>query len=160
MKIDKSGVLCLGLVVIILVLVLGIVVPPFQFPDEPHHFAAIMISASGEAKRESIERATIELMERFQWWRLAGVGVRRIFPSVFRKSDFSWPIRARRIFGIGSRGYLLYHAALGWVIGRLRITSLAANYYLARAVSGVFFLLTIFFIWLSLSRLTAIWTRI
>ena len=55
-------------------LFLNVVVPPFQSPDEPHHFAAAVLYARGEAGRDAVESGVIGMMDRANWWRLVGIG--------------------------------------------------------------------------------------
>lgn len=159
MKTHRFELLRFGLIAAALVLVTAIVIPPLQFPDEPHHFAAVMIEARGEGERESIERGTIELMDRYQWWRLAGMGRPAELPK--RLSEIRFLMADSRAVDFRDRiqGYLIYHTVLGWAIGKLGIESLSGNYLIARAISGIFFLFAILLVWLSMKRLSAVWNK-
>jgi hypothetical protein len=65
----------LGLFFLLAVIFLNFVVPPFQNPDEPHHFVAVMIYAVGEAEKAEVGKELIRLMDKHNWWKLTGLGL-------------------------------------------------------------------------------------
>jgi hypothetical protein len=121
-------------------IVLGLALPPFQFPDEPHHFAAVLIASRGESERDSLEGETIRLMDRFDWWRLTGMGrpvelPRRISEVKFLMADSrSIDFRAR------IQGFVLYHKIAGRMLAVLGARDPAVSYFILRLLSLVFYL--------------------
>jgi hypothetical protein len=95
---------------------LGLVVPPFQFPDEPHHFAAVMIQAWGEGRREAIERETIVLMDKYDWWGPAGMGRPAVLPQRISDIKFLMAGNTSGDFSVRIQGFLLYHKLMGKII--------------------------------------------
>jgi len=157
LNLDKSRFMLFGIVAALLVLTLSLVIPPFQFPDEPHHFAAVMIEAWGEGKRDMVESETIRLMDRYDWWRLVGMGRPAVLPEHISEIRFLMADSAASDFRDRIQGYVVYHKVVGRLLRVLGAASIAVNYFFARFISGAFFLIAIVFLLLSMKRLALTW---
>jgi len=137
--------------------ILQIAVPPFQSPDEPHHFAAILMAAKEGDARDWAESETIRLMDRYDWWRPAGVGRPETLPE--RISDVTFLMDGAKSddFLIRLNGHLLYHKALGRILRPLGSDRAERLYWICRIVSLAFYLIAIYFVFLTLRLLAGLW---
>lgn len=138
-------------------IILQFAVPAFQSPDEPHHFAAILIAAKGEGARAWAEKETIRLMDRHDWWRPAGVGRPGVLPE--RLSDIEFLMEGSKSgdFLVRLNDFVLFHRVLGWFLRLSGTDRVDRLYFLCRAVSLVLYLGAVFFIFLTLRFLMGIW---
>lgn len=137
--------------------ILQIIVPPFQSPDEPHHFAAVLIAAQGGVARAWAENETIELMNRYDWWRPAGVGRPGILPE--RISDVTFLMDGAKSddFLIRLNNYVLFHNVLGRILRPFGAGRTERLYWLCRLTSLEFYLIAVYFIYLTLRLLATLW---
>gem|GEM_PF-5338619 len=117
------------------------IIPPFQSPDETYHFPIMAIYALGEEESEAVERATIEIMNRHNWWRLIGMGKPGNLPSRLAVIPFLGGYDARA--AAKDPLFRLFHLGVGKLLGLTKETRIEALYRMAQAVS--IFLLTVSF---------------
>ncbi len=131
---------------------LGVIVPPFQNPDEPQHFAVAVFyarGASGEgAERAAVESGVLRMMDRANWWRLVGIGRPQPLPRSLSEVEFlmegmgtSSDFRARLM------NFDLWHRLAGTAMRPVAGWGLERLYYLARAASAIFLIGTFFLLW-------------
>jgi len=106
---SKGGVIFAGAAVVLL----NLAVPPFQSPDEPHHFAAVMIMARGEGEREEVEAGTIALMDRYEWWKYIGLGRPVELPERIADIPFMMDRWGGEDFMMRLDGFTLFHRLAG-----------------------------------------------
>jgi hypothetical protein len=116
-------------------LLLNFLVPPYQNPDEPQHFGAVLLYTLGNDREAYIEEQIIIDMDRHNWWRYVGMGRPVELPKRFRDipflnfSDFA-----------GATGNLvLYHFTLGKLLGLLPTADIRILYYCGRMFSALLF---------------------
>lgn len=143
--------------ILALAAILQIAVPPFQSPDEPHHFAAILMAARGGDSRDWAEKETIKLMDRHDWWRPAGVGRPETLPERISDVTFLMDGAQSDDFLIRLNGYLLFHKALGRILRPLGVDKAERLYWICRFVSLAFYLIAIYFLFLALRLLAGLW---
>ncbi|OGD18268.1 MAG: hypothetical protein A2W03_14095 [Candidatus Aminicenantes bacterium RBG_16_63_16] len=118
-----------------LCLLLNILVPPFQNPDEIQHFATILRYTLGSGQAPAIEAEVIRLMDRFDWWRMAGMGRPAKLPDRFSDIPF-----LKYSESAGLTGHLvLYHAALGALLKLLPSKDVLSLYHASRVFSALLF---------------------
>lgn len=150
----KSTYLIRGLCALLCALAFGLAVPPFQVPDEPHHFAAAMIYARGEENRDTIERETIEFMDKYDWWTLAGMGRPAVLPQRISGIRFLMAGSPSGDFRDRIERYDLYHKIMGRLLRIIGSKSLPADYYFARFFSIMFFSGGLIFLGLALKTIS------
>ncbi|MCX7973240.1 MAG: DUF2142 domain-containing protein [Candidatus Aminicenantes bacterium] len=139
-------------------IILNYAIPPFQNPDEPMHFYAIMASLKGEDKASEIEKEIINFMDKHNWWRFLGLGRPTVLPSRLNEISFltqNYPlpdIRARL------NNLVFYHkmASTGLKVIGGESFSLKRVYFILRFVSAFFALLSLFliyFVWKKINPL-------
>lgn len=141
------------------VLALGMTVPPFQFPDEPHHFAAAMIHAWGEEERAAIESETIGLMDRFNWWTLTGMGRPARLPGRISDIRFLMADSASGDFRDRIQGFVLYHRIAGKLLAAIGARDPAVAFFFLRFLSLAFGLGGLVFLALALRTLGSAWDK-
>lgn len=116
-------------------LLLNLVVPPFQNPDEPQHFGAIMIYARGEAQRAAAESDVVRMMHRNNWWKYLGMGTPVDPPE--KLSDIQYLVHGAVVsdFRISLRNIDLYHRGMGKILHALGLTDTEEAYYFCRFIS-------------------------
>ncbi|MDH7514107.1 MAG: hypothetical protein QHH14_14265 [Clostridiales bacterium] len=121
-------------------LLLNFITPPFQNPDEPHHFGAVMVYALGEDKRDFVEKEILRLMDENDWWRFAGMGRREPLPE--RLSEIPYLMGYYPISDFRERlaGLTFYHFLLGRGIRLTGVENIGVAYYGCRLVSFIFIL--------------------
>ena len=134
---------------------LNFVIPPFQNPDEPPHFAIAMIYAHGEEHRDEVESEVIQLMDKYHWWKHVGMGRPAELPE--RLSQIS--IFQRNFKGEDFRDMhdyiVLYHFVLGKALGLFYRGSLEEAYFICRLVSILFVGGALILIFLSFRKIEA-----
>ncbi len=118
-----------------LCLLLNFIVPPFQNPDEPQHFRDVLVYALGDNRGPEIEERLIEQMDRYDWWRKAGMGRPAALPRRFADIPFLHLPGSATMAGQP----VLYHAAAGRLLRLVPAGDIMALYYLCRLFSAVLF---------------------
>jgi len=116
-------------------LLLNIIIPPFQNPDEPQHFRDILAFDLGSARGPEIEERLIELMDRFDWWKRAGMGRPAELPRRFADIPFLDIPGSAVMAGQPA----LYHAAAGALLRLVPSDDLLTLYYICRLFSAALF---------------------
>lgn len=129
------------------VVLLNLAVPPFQSPDEPHHFAAIMLQARGEAAREAVERETIALMDRFDWWRHIGLGRPAEMPERLSDIPFLMDRWGGEDFLMRLDGFTLFHRLAGLALRPFGRWDLGTAYLFCRAACLLLFAAGLALVW-------------
>jgi len=129
---------------------LNYVVPPFQNPDEPNHFAGIMVYALGESDHAVVEREVIRMMAANNWWRHVGMGTPHVLPQ--RLADIPFLMGGYRFRDFKERlaGIRFYHLFLGRMFRFLGVRDIPPAYYACRLVSAIFGLGALVFLFLAL----------
>jgi len=118
-----------------LCLLLNFLIPPFQNPDEPQHFGAVLIYALGSSRGPEIEERVIEQMDRFDWWRMAGMGRPAELPRRFADIPFLHFAGSELM----ASQLVLYHAAAGSLLRLVPSEDVLTLYYVCRLFSAVLF---------------------
>ncbi len=129
-------------------LLLNLVVPPFQSPDEPQHFVGVMAFAVGPDKLPDITGQTIRVMDHNNWWRLVGMGKPAVLPKDFSGRGFLSLLNV----GTRFRGGSLYHFILGRVVRTLGFEDIVSSYYVCRLISISLMALALVFVGLAFRR--------
>jgi hypothetical protein len=132
---------------------LNFIIPPFQNPDEPQHFAAVMIYARGEENRPAVEKEVIRLMDKYNWWKHLGMGKPVELPEALSDIPFlvsGYPVKDFRVM---LRNIVLYHFLLGKGLGFFCRGNMEEAYFLCRFVSFVFILGALVLVWKSLKKI-------
>ncbi len=139
-------------------LLLNFIVPPFQNPDEPHHFGTIMVYALGEERKDFVEKEILRLMDENDWWRLAGMGRPEALPE--RLSEIPYLMGYYPISDFRERlaGLTFYHFLLGKALALSGIESIGSAYYCCRFVSFVFILGSLLFAFSAFPKMAAGWS--
>ena len=127
---------------------LNFVVPPFQNPDEPHHFGWIMAEMEGKETYYQAEQKILKMMDEHYWWRLVGMGQPESLPQRFREIKFIRGYSTSRYFRQEVSGMKFYHFLLGRFLRFLGIEDYWQAYYICRLFSVFFGLGTIIFVFL------------
>jgi hypothetical protein len=141
-------------------LILNFIIPPFQNPDEPYHFAAALIFArGGEIARADVESSVLRMMDEANWWRLVGIGRPNKLPA--RLSDISSQMDGTTTEDFRERlqYFELWHRLVGWAMRPFAGSSLEILYYLCRAMSSLFLLGVFLFLWKTFEILAASFGR-
>ena len=138
-------------------LLLNFIIPPFQNPDEPHHFGTIMVYALGEEKKDFVEREILRLMDENDWWKFAGMGRREPLPV--RLSEIPYLMGYYSISDFRERlaGLTFCHFLLGKALALSGIESVRSAYYCCRLVSFVFILGSLLLALCAFRKLAARW---
>jgi len=126
----------------------NLIIPPFQYPDEPQHFGAILTYSLGNEKKDFIEKEIIKIMDQNSWWRLVGLGKPTPLPSNFLQTDFLTFDDFKVTFG----NIILYHFLLGKTQKSLVKNNFILSYYFCRAASLLFMLISIFLVYLTFRK--------
>lgn len=133
--------------------VLNFAIPPFQNPDEPVHFGAVLRVSLGEGRNAATEKEILRFMDRNNWWRLVGMGRPVKLPE--KLGDI--PYLMDGVTGEDSyariRGLFVYHFLAGKVLRLAGVTGIEASYYLLRLLSFVLFLAALGFLGAGFGRL-------
>lgn len=133
--------------------VLNFAVPPFQNPDEPVHFGAVLRVARGADRNAATEKEILRFMDRSNWWRSLGMGRPTTLPE--RLGDIPY-IMDGAVNGdsyVRIRGLLAYHILAGAALRLAGIDGLETSYYLLRLLSFLLFLAALGFLWSGFGRL-------
>ena len=141
------------LLLIVVGFLLNFIIPPFQNPDEPQHFAEVMIYARGEESRPAVEKEVIRLMDKYNWWKHLGMGKPVELPEALSDIPFlvgGYPVKDFRVV---LKNIVLYHFFLGKSLGPFFRGNMEAAYYLCRFVSFCFILGALVLAWISLKKI-------
>ena len=119
-----------------LCLLLNFIIPPFQNPDEPQHFRDVLVYALGEDHAPEVEERLIEQMDRYDWWRKAGMGRPAVLPRRFADIPFLHLPGSATVAGQP----VLYHAAAGRLLRLVPAGDILTLYYICRLFSAVYIL--------------------
>ncbi|MCJ7582384.1 MAG: hypothetical protein MUP98_17860, partial [Candidatus Aminicenantes bacterium] len=130
-------------------ILLNFIIPPFQSPDEPKHFGAIMIYAQGEEQQETIESNIIRFMDENEWWRF--VGMWRPFPLPDKLSDIDYLMDYYSVSDFRQllQNVTFYHFFMGKILRLFSKNNIHAAYYICRLVSFLLMLGSFWLIFLS-----------
>ncbi len=133
MKIWKVGVFFAAVGVLF-----NFIIPPFQNPDEPQHFGAVIIKARGEEQREVVEQEIIRFMDKHHWWKLLGMGRPKDLPNKISDIRFIMDYGSSSDFRDRLNRIFLYHFVMGNVVRVFFRDDIISAYYLCRLVSFLF----------------------
>jgi len=147
-------------------LLLNLIIPPFQNPDEPQHFAMAVIYARGAAgegagmEREAVESGVLRMMDRANWWRLVGIGQPQPLPA--RLSDIEFLMKD--VAGEGDfrnrlTNFLLWHRLAGAAMRPVAGWRLEKLYFLGRAASALFLFGSFFLLWKTFEMLGTVFGK-
>jgi len=134
--------------------VLNFVVPPFQSPDEPHHFGAILIHSMGEKRGDHIEREIIRMMDQNNWWRFVGMGRPEILPERISDVKFLMGYYPGTDFRMRLANITFFHFFLGKIVRIFTGSNIAAAYYFCRLISFFFILGALVLAFLGIQKIT------
>lgn len=127
----------------------ALLVPPWQGPDEPSHFAWIKLLAAGEAgvpaARQQVERDLLASMAANRWWE----HYQDVTPSPVPESFAEVPEH----LNVGNLGRPSYYWFGAFVLRAMQPTSLDGQYWLLRIVSVAAAVLTLLCGWAGLRQL-------
>ena len=135
---SRSGLVKLCLFIIGMGILLNFIVPPFQNPDEPNHFGAVMIYARGEEQKPAVEKEIIRFMDQNNWWKYLGMGRPAVLPASLSDIPFLMGNNPAKDFRVRLNNIVLYHFLLGKGIGLLGLWDVIPAYYFCRLVSFLF----------------------
>lgn len=121
-------------------ILLNFIIPPFQNPDEPKHFGAIMIYAQGEEQQDAIERDIIRFMDENEWWGFVGMGRPSPLPEKLSDIDYLMSHYSVSDFRQLLQKVTSYHYFMGKILRLISKNNIHAAYYLSRLVSFLFML--------------------
>jgi len=116
---------------------LNLAVPPFQNPDEPTHFAALMGFAQSGNPLNPPHSEIIRLMDQNHWWRFLGAGRPVPVPNKLENIEFLMQYYNVSDYTLLLHDIFLYHFALGKLFGPVLNLSVIPAFYGTRAVSFV-----------------------
>lgn len=140
-------------------ILLNFVVPPFQNPDEPNHFGAVMIYAWGEDQKPAVEAEIIRFMDKNNWWKHLGMGRPAELPSSLSDIPFLMENYPAIDFRVRLNNIVLYHFGVGKGIGLLGLKDVTLAYYLCRFISFLFTAGAIFLSVLALQKISQKYAR-
>jgi len=144
---ERKAVVSLFLFVLTLGLVYVLLIPPWQSPDEIHHFGyGGLLSKEKEARAEyikNLEKEIIESMANFYAWRY--LNLERPYPLPQRLHNLSY---FHVITGLSGRAPL-YYLVSAFIIKNLKIKGIINQFYVNRVFSFILFLLSVYFTYLS-----------
>jgi MFS family permease len=139
---EQALVACLFTLFVCRVVLASAIVPPWQGPDEPVHFAAAKLLtvpvSSLEPERRDLERQVLQSMARYRWWEPYEVPTPDPVPTFFRQV-------AR--FGTGSYSQPLYYELGALVLRGTKPQSVEAAYWQLRTLSVVLSLVALTLGW-------------
>lgn len=121
-------------------ILLNFIIPPFQNPDEPKHFGAIMIYAQGEEQKDAVERDIIRFMDKNEWWGFVGMGRPSPLPEKLSDIDYLMSHYSVSDFRQLLQKVTFYHYFMGKILRLISKNNIHAAYYLSRLVSFLFML--------------------
>jgi len=127
---------------------MNFIVPPFQSPDEPQHFSAVMVYALGAEKEPEIMREIIRIMDRNNWWRFVGMGRPEVLPKHFYREGFLIFKDVASVFP----GIHLYQFLLGRLLRSLNPHQIITSYYICRFFSILLVSFALAFIGMTFQR--------
>jgi hypothetical protein len=133
--------------------VLNFAVPPFQNPDEPVHFGAVLRVARGADRNAATEKEILRFMDRSNWWRSMGMGRPTVLPGRIGEIPYVMDGAVSADSYVRIRGLLAYHTLAGTALRLAGIDGLETSYYLLRLLSFLLFLAALGFLWSGLGRL-------
>lgn len=139
------------LIILSATLILGIIyiiiIPPWQSPDEPTHFEYAKVLAEGDPPwsprpRPEIQKKIIVSMDHYDYWRYVLVEDPYPLPSNFKETPFLFIAPSQ----IG-KNPPIYYLLASWVLRLSSNLSIESELYRLRALSLLFSILTIAFVW-------------
>lgn len=140
-------------------LLLNFIIPPFQNPDEPHHFGTIMIYALGEDKKDFVEKEILRLMDKNDWWKFAGMGRPEPLPSQLSEIPYLMGYYPISDFRKRLENMAFYHFLLGRALALTGIENVGLAYYCCRLVSFLFILASLVLAWFAFRKIAAKWSH-
>ena len=134
-------------------ILLNLIIPPFQNPDEPQHFGMIMIYTQGEENQDAVERGIVQDMDRNLWWNF--LGIPRSDPMPNKLSDIDFLMRYQKVddFKRWFQGITIYHRFMGKLIKIAGINNVTKAYYMCRVFSYFLFLCSLFLMYLTFNKM-------
>ncbi len=124
-------------------------IPPWQSPDETHHFGyGVLLSKGGKAipaTYENVDKNIIESMAAFHAWKYQNVPRPKPLPHKYSEVTF---IRGGAITSL-SRRAPLYYVISSFIMKGTKINGFLNQFYLIRGFSLILFLLSVYFTYLS-----------
>ena len=117
------------------VLLINFVIPPFQNPDEPQHFAAVMGFANTGSVHNPPHAEIIRFMDQNQWWRYLGMGKPGEAPEKLERVPFLMGYYGVSDYTLLLNDILIYHFGVGKLIGLLAKGNVPFAYYVVRLIS-------------------------
>lgn len=133
--------------------VLNFAIPPFQNPDEPVHFGAVLRVSLGDGRNAATEKKILRFMDRNNWWRFVGMGRPYALPKKLGEIPYIMGGNPNRDSYAGIRGLFVYHLLAGKALRLAGVTGVEASYYLLRLFSFLLFLAALGFLGAGFSRL-------
>lgn len=127
-------------------ILLNLIIPPFQNPDEPKHFGAIMIYAQGEENQDAIESNIIRFMVENEWWGFVGMGRPSPLPEKLSDIDYLMSNYSVSDFRQLLQKVTGYHYLIGKILRVFSTNNIRAAYYLSRFFSFLFILGSFFLV--------------
>lgn len=121
-------------------------IPPWQSPDEIHHFGyGALLSKDEKLKlyyKEQLEEETIKSMATFHAWEYLSID--RPSPLPHRLRDLSYFHNIELLYGRSP----LYYVSSSFIIKKLKIEGILNQFYTIRFFSLIFYLLSVYFSYL------------
>ena len=130
------------------------VIPPFQSPDETYHFPIIAIYALGKEESEAIERATIEIMGRHNWWRYIGMGKPDALPPRLGAIPFLGGYDARA--AAEDSFFRLFHHLAGKLLGVTGVKNIETLYRMAQLISIMILFASLYLTYLTFKKISCL----
>lgn len=135
-----------------LVLLLNLTIPPLQNPDEPQHFAAVSAFAENKNPSTASHTEIIRLMDKNRWWHFLGMGRPDPLPNKIEDVAFLTGYERASDYTAYLNDILIYHFAMGKIIGPLTKGNAVWAYYSARLISVILFAGALILSYLGLKR--------
>jgi len=142
-----------GIFFVVVGILFNFIIPPFQNPDEPQHFGAVLIKARGEEQREVVEQEIIRFMDKHHWWKLLGMGRPKDLPDKISDIRFIMDYGPSSDFRDRLNRIFLYHFIMGNVVRVSFRDDIVSAYYLCRLVSFLFIFGAVFLTAVSLRKI-------
>jgi hypothetical protein len=134
--------------VILTALVMNLIIPCFQNPDEPQHFGAIMMYSLGKENKDLIEKELIKIMEKNNWRTQVGIGRQKTLPESFANLEFLTFYDFKTPLG----NLVIYHYVLGKLLKIFNQADILYSYYFCRFISILFYFGSLVIIYYSFKK--------
>ena len=134
-------------------ILLNLIIPPFQNPDEPKHFGAIMIYAQEEEQQAAIESDIIRFMDENEWWGFVGMGRPSPLPDKLSEIDYLMSHYRVSDFRQLLQNVTFYHFFMGKILRLFSKNNIQTAYYLCRLVSFLLMLGSFFLVYRGFSQI-------